>query len=166
MIKNRWTVKAGVIAGVCVVVVASFSQVFAGGHWGGRHCGSRWGGHWGGAYIGWGYSGYPYYYNPYYYHRDYVIIDRYDTVVVKKNAAAPQAQSPTPAQKSDAVSRDGALLKTAPAEGDTVTINIPNASGNFTAVKLVKHVDGYTGPQGENYPHNPTVAQLQVLYGN
>jgi|WetSurMetagenome_2_1015567.scaffolds.fasta_scaffold252147_1 hypothetical protein len=157
MVKNSKNLKTGIIVVVCIMLVASFSQVFAGGHWGGRHFGSHWGAHWGGAYIGWGYAGCPYYYNdPYYYHRNYVIIDRYDTVVVKKNAPAPQAQSAI---------GDSVMPKPSLAEGDTVTINIPNSSGNFTAIKLVRHGDGYTGPQGENYPLHPTVAQLQVLYG-
>jgi len=47
----------------------------------------------------------------------------------------------------------------------TVTINIPNSDGSYTVVKLVKHDDGYTGPQGEYYSGHPTVEQLKVLYG-
>lgn len=47
----------------------------------------------------------------------------------------------------------------------TVTVNILNPDGSYTAVKLVKHGDGYTGPQGEYYPGHPTVEQLKALYG-
>jgi hypothetical protein len=56
----------------------------------------------------------------------------------------------------------------APAEmppGKSIIVNIPNASGSFTAVKLVRYKDGYLGPQGEYYPGKPTVDQLRVLYG-
>jgi hypothetical protein len=49
--------------------------------------------------------------------------------------------------------------------GDEFTVNVPNASGGYTAVKLVKGDKGYIGPQGEFYPSNPTIAELKVLYG-
>lgn len=49
--------------------------------------------------------------------------------------------------------------------GDKVTINVPNANGSFTSVILVKHGNGYIGPQGEYYPGNPSVEQLKALYG-
>jgi hypothetical protein len=52
------------------------------------------------------------------------------------------------------------------AANDTATINIPNSKGGFTAVRLVKHKDGYIGPQGEFYAGHPTVDQLKALYGN
>ena len=67
-------------------------------------------------------------------------------------AAAPQAQ---PAQQSTAVED----------VGDSVIINVPNSSGGFTPVTLVKTDAGYLGPQGEYYPDHPTVAELKVLYG-
>jgi len=51
------------------------------------------------------------------------------------------------------------------AAGTTYTVNVPNAAGSFTAVKLTKYGNGYIGPQGEYYPGNPTVDQLKVLYG-
>jgi len=47
-----------------------------------------------------------------------------------------------------------------------VTINVPNVRGGFTAVTLVRRATGYVGPQGEYYEGNPTVEQLQALYGN
>ena len=49
---------------------------------------------------------------------------------------------------------------------DTATINIPNSKGGFTPVRLVKHNNGYIGPQGEFYAGHPTVEQLKALYGN
>jgi len=49
--------------------------------------------------------------------------------------------------------------------GETVTINVPNTNGSYTPVILVKHNNGYIGPQGEYYPGHPTVEQLKVLYG-
>ena len=49
--------------------------------------------------------------------------------------------------------------------GDIVTVNVPNARGGYTPVKLVKTANGYLGPQGEFYPNHPTVAQLKGLYG-
>lgn len=49
--------------------------------------------------------------------------------------------------------------------GRSFIVNIPNADGSFTAVKMVKYKDGYVGPQGEYYPGKPTVDQLRVLYG-
>ena len=49
--------------------------------------------------------------------------------------------------------------------GETVTINVPNANGSYTPVTLVKHNNGYIGPQGEYYPGHPTVEQLKALYG-
>lgn len=52
-----------------------------------------------------------------------------------------------------------------PSTGETVTINVPNANGSYTPITLVKHNNGYVGPQGEYYPGNPTVEQLRVLYG-
>jgi hypothetical protein len=52
------------------------------------------------------------------------------------------------------------------ASHDTTTINIPNSKGGFTPVRLVKHKNGYIGPQGEFYTGHPTVAALKALYGD
>ena len=49
---------------------------------------------------------------------------------------------------------------------DVVVVNIPTSNGGFTPVKLIKQGSGYIGPQGEYYKGNPTVQQLEVLYGN
>ncbi|MCX5656814.1 MAG: DUF6515 family protein [Candidatus Omnitrophica bacterium] len=48
---------------------------------------------------------------------------------------------------------------------EAAIINIPNSNGSYTTVTLVKHNNGYIGPQGEYYPAHPTVEQLKVLYG-
>ena len=48
----------------------------------------------------------------------------------------------------------------------TVIINVPNLRGGFNPVTLVKHGNGYIGPQGEYYPGHPTIEQLRVFYGN
>jgi len=50
-------------------------------------------------------------------------------------------------------------------DNSSITINIPNANGGYTPVKLVKSNGGYIGPQGEFYTEMPTVEQLKVLYG-
>jgi len=49
--------------------------------------------------------------------------------------------------------------------GDTVTVNVPNSSGGYTAVVLKRSGNGYVGPQGEYYYEVPTAAQLQPMYG-
>src|SRR5208283_3966165 len=49
--------------------------------------------------------------------------------------------------------------------GDTVTINVPNSNGGYTAVVLKRSGTGYVGPQGEYYDQVPTTAQLQAMYG-
>ena len=59
------------------------------------------------------------------------------------------------------------MLVQPPAQApDTVTINIPNARGGYTAVALRRAGYGYLGPQGEYYAESPTVEQLKALYGN
>ena len=60
----------------------------------------------------------------------------------------------------------GTIAQPKPALKDTATINIPNVKGGFTPVRLVKHNNGYIGPQGEFYAGHPTVDQLKALYGN
>ncbi len=49
---------------------------------------------------------------------------------------------------------------------ETVTINIPNSRGGYTAVVLRRAGYGFLGPQGEYYADSPTVDQLRALYGN
>ena len=49
--------------------------------------------------------------------------------------------------------------------GDSVTVNVPNSSGGYTAVVLKRSGNGYLGPQGEYYDQVPSVGQLQAMYG-
>jgi hypothetical protein len=49
--------------------------------------------------------------------------------------------------------------------GDTVTVNVPNSNGGYTAVVLKRSGNGFVGPQGEYYDQVPTTAQLQAMYG-
>ena len=49
---------------------------------------------------------------------------------------------------------------------ETVTINVPNSRGGYTAVLLRRAGYGFLGPQGEYYADSPTVSQLSTLYGN
>ncbi len=57
------------------------------------------------------------------------------------------------------------VVATEPLPQETITINVPNANGSYTSVKLVRRDNGYVGPQGEFYPGHPTVDQLKALYG-
>jgi hypothetical protein len=57
------------------------------------------------------------------------------------------------------------VVTSAPVLSETVTVNVPNANGSYTAVPLVRRNNGYVGPQGEFYSGNPTVDQLKTLYG-
>jgi hypothetical protein len=49
--------------------------------------------------------------------------------------------------------------------GDTVTVNVPNNNGGYTAVVLKRSGNGFVGPQGEYYDQVPTTEQLQAMYG-
>jgi len=49
--------------------------------------------------------------------------------------------------------------------GDSVTVNVPNSSGGYSAVVLRRSGNGYIGPQGEYYNQVPSVEQLQAMYG-
>jgi drug/metabolite transporter (DMT)-like permease len=48
---------------------------------------------------------------------------------------------------------------------DSVTVNVPNDNGGYTAVMLKRSGNGYVGPQGEYYDAMPTTEQLSALYG-
>lgn len=175
-----------------IIVMFSFTNTLAwrggggGGHGGGGHGG---GGHWGGGYHGnyWGgyhgYYGYPtivvedpynYYYGaPYPVYTDgYVVAP---TVIAQAAPAAQPAVAPAtqPAAQSVATPKpksinDTAVISIGAQEsiGDSVTLYVPNSKGRFTAVTLIKRAKGYSGPQGEFYPNNPTIAQLRAIYGN
>jgi hypothetical protein len=156
------------------MIIASVSSVparghYRGGHWGGYHNSCGW---------GFGYSG-PYYYGGYYnaYPYHYVVVEtpevRTTTVVTPAHDSATQQQGPTVTEPKTQA-KSAMQLATAPKDtlssqqqtaiGDTTTIYVPNSAGRFTPVKLVRHGAGYTGPQGEFYPHSPTIAQLKALY--
>lgn len=57
-----------------------------------------------------------------------------------------------------------AVVTQQPSYGQTITINVPNSNGTYTAVTLVRRNNGYIGPQGEFYSGNPTIDQLIALY--
>ena len=110
-------------------------------------------------------GGAPYYYYDGIYYRSgpagYVVVPAPEVspVVVAAPtvvAAAPATVVAAPVAPSQSESQDG---------GSVVVINVPNASGGYTPVRLVKHNDGYIGPQGEFYSGNPMVDQLKALYG-
>lgn len=161
------------IALIIVVIICMVSGVAAHGHYRGGH----WGGHYG--YSEWrlGFPG-PYYWR---YHTvypyNYVVVEtpevRTTTIVTSAHDSTAQQKSstalePKPEAKTAALSAatltDTLTTQQQPSIGDTTTIYVPNSAGRFTAVKLVRRAAGYTGPQGEFYPHNPTVDQLRALY--
>ncbi|MBF0504318.1 MAG: hypothetical protein HQL14_04350 [Candidatus Omnitrophica bacterium] len=49
--------------------------------------------------------------------------------------------------------------------GDTVSVNVPNDKGGYTAVVLKQSGKGFVGPQGEFYSEFPKVSQLKLMYG-
>jgi hypothetical protein len=130
--------------------------------------------YWGGFYIGpewfWGptvvIAGVPYYYYSGVYYTPYG-----DGLVAVTLPPAQPTVAPVPGDSTVAASAPANTSakvepKATQPSGDTVTINVPNASGGFTPVKLVKTDKGYVGPQGEFYPNHPTIAELKVFYGN
>ena len=80
------------------------------------------------------------------------------------NASNNVSGAVTVAVSTNAVSAPSVTQPQQPAVGKEI-INIPDSKGGYTPITLTKHNDGYTGPQGEYYPGNPTVEQLKVLYG-
>ncbi len=179
----RFLPVSGLIA--VMVVFSGFAGGRGGGfhgggfHGGGFHGGGFQGGYhshegfrshnWGGFFIGpewfWGptvvISDVPYYYydGVYYtpYEDGFVAVE--EPIAQPEKKAAPAAVAPSKEPSKNASVQPGAAE-------ETITINVPNSQGGFTPVSLVKHEKGYIGPQGEFYPEHPTIAQLQVLYGN
>lgn len=141
----------------CLFIAIFIASTFA---WGDHHGGN--GDHFGrhGFYRSGWYGG-PTYWGNYYYNYGDVYWSSYpgDYVVVPEPVVitAPANQPVT------TVSTGAGPLRNA--TGDTAIVNVPNSQGKFTAVKLVKHNDGYLGPQGEFYLRHPTIEQLKVLYG-
>ena len=135
---------------------------------------------WPGPYYS-GYPYYPYYADPYYAQPVVVSSSSYQPVVVNgvtyyvnngvyyiytqygyqavatpAGAAAPVIQTVPVTAASAAVSPD---------TSDSITLNIPNNKGGYTAVVLKRSGNGYIGPQGEFYSEFPKVSQLQTMYG-
>ena len=180
MIKQILKNKTLISIVLLVVFSLSFSNAFA---WGGyghghyRYHGGRWyssGWFWGGfaaaltvgtiiatlpphyevMYL----NGVPYYYYDNAYYRPCPT----GYIVVPEPSAAAVVTPPVVAPTIVATPAD-TQAKAVP--GEAVVINIPNASGGYTPVRLAKYKTGYIGQQGEYYEGHPTVEQLRVLYG-
>jgi hypothetical protein len=128
-------------------------------HSGGYSHGGGYGHGWGHgySYVGVNLSLWPdyYYYGvPYYPPVDEVLVSPpiYEPVVV--NQVVQPAAAPV-------ITTSGTTGDTA----DSITINIPNNKGGYTAVTLKKSGNGFIGPQGEFYPEFPKVSQLEIIYG-
>ena len=84
-------------------------------------------------------------------------------------AVGSQIQKPEPPPQQVIVAQPApVIVSQAPTityAGDTVTVNVPNTNGGYTAVVLKRSGNGYVGPQGEYYDQIPTTAQLQAMYG-
>lgn len=85
-------------------------------------------------------------------------------VVVPTPTPAASEDQEAPAQPSSDEQPLAALPNST--SSDTTTVNVPTSKGGFTPVRLVKHKNGYIGPQGEFYTGHPTVAALKALYGD
>ena len=142
---------------------------FAYGHGGGGFHGGGGGYHGYGGYgnFGLGFSYSPYYDNYYYpYYPSY-----YDTGVL---VSSPVLVTPEViVQPSTIVTTASTYptteispVKITSTEMDyDITLNIPNATGGYSAVLIKKSGKGFVGPQGEFYPEFPKVSILKVLYG-
>ncbi len=84
-----------------------------------------------------------------------------ETVKYPSVHAAPVA----PASHAAPAAYSGAAARPQTITAASDVVNVPNSDGTFTPIKLIKHGDGYTGPQGEFYPGHPTINQLKTLYG-
>lgn len=107
------------------------------------------------------YAGAPYYYADSFYYRPY----QYGGYIVVPPPVV--AQPVVVQQQVQPIETPAALMAQPQAAqvSDTVTVNIPNSKGGYTAVTLKKAGHGYIGPQGEYYSEHPTVEQLKTLYG-
>lgn len=124
-------------------------------------------------------AGAPYYYYDGYYYRPYpaggyvvVAPPVFAQPVEVVQPVAPVVAVPTPVYTAAPAPAPAAPAAAAIAQAqpqsqgpESITVNIPNARGGYTAVTLKKSGTGYLGPQGEWYSENPTVEQLKVLYG-
>lgn len=82
-------------------------------------------------------------------------------------AVGSNIQKPEPPPEQVIVAQPAPVVSapTTTYSGDTVTINVPNNNGGYTAVVLKRSGNGFVGPQGEYYDQIPTTAQLQAMYG-
>jgi len=84
-------------------------------------------------------------------------------------AVGSQIQKPEPPPQQVVVEQPApVVMAAAPSttySGDTVTVNVPNNNGGYTAVVLKRSGNGYVGPQGEYYDQVPSTQQLQAMYG-
>jgi len=98
-----------------------------------------------------------------------VIQHKGSAVTNSNNPAAPTVRhariTDTILQPKSRGASDKVMTAATKRQDDTVTVNVPNAHGGYTPVKLVKIDKGYLGPRGEFYQGHPTVAQLKVRYG-
>ncbi len=110
-------------------------------------------------------DGAPYYYSGGYYFSPY---SSGGYVVVPEPVANDAASAPVASATDQVQAPVSRALQTQPnlASKDTTMINIPNSKGGFTPVRLIKHKNGYIGPQGEFYAGHPTVDALKALYGD
>jgi hypothetical protein len=126
----------------------------------------------------------PYYADPYYY-PTYVVApsSSYQPVVVNGvtyyvnngvyyiytqygyQAVATPAGSAVPAAAVIQAAPATVVAATSTDTDDSISINIPNNKGGYTAVLLKRSGKGFIGPQGEFYNEFPKVSQLQVIYG-
>jgi hypothetical protein len=132
--------------------------------WGGFYLGSEW--FWGPTVV---VESVPYYY----YNGEFYTPEGDELVAVRPPVAATTA-APAKNAGSEVASVPANEPVKAPAQSesnadqpkvDAFTVNVPNANGGYTPVRLTKTDKGYIGPQGEYYPSHPTVAELKVLYG-
>ena len=115
-------------------------------------------------------DGSPYYYcNGYYFspysNGGYVIVPE-PVSVAAATSQDQESEATDQAPSSSEVDKQPIAAQPKSASPDTTTINIPNSKGGFTPVRLIKHKNGYFGPQGEFYTGHPTVAALKALYGD
>ncbi|MDE2027958.1 MAG: hypothetical protein KGK03_07360 [Candidatus Omnitrophica bacterium] len=80
-------------------------------------------------------------------------------------AVGSQIQKPVVEEPAPAPVAVQPAVPTTTYAGDTVTVNIPNSTGGYTAVVLKRTGNGYIGPQGEYYDQIPSTEQLQAMYG-
>ena len=76
------------------------------------------------------------------------------------------AQMPNQNAAAPAVAVQPPAVQTSVPSDQSVSVNVPNNKGGYTAVVLKKSGSGYVGPQGEYFSEFPKVSQLQVMYGN